>query len=420
VSGTEGLTEDGLGAPIGIIVEVISGPDRPPALEVAAGTITLGSGSGCDFAINDPSVSQRHVRIELLGSALRVVDLDSTNGTKYLGARISAATVALGAELTLGRSTVRLRARPAEPASVPTQFGAILGQSPAMVRLFGQLEKLARADTNVLIQGETGVGKSAIGRALHLLSRRAAHPFVVFDCGAINPNLIEAALFGHAKGAFTGAGDDRPGVLEQAVEGTLLIDEIGELPLSLQPKLLRALDAREFSRVGESSLRTVGCRFVSATHRNLEEEVGTGAFRRDLFFRVAQTAVTVPPLRERREDVAVLARHFAQQLSRGPFFLSPATIAALQSEPWPGNVRELKNAVERALTLGDFREVSQADRPVDSFADARAEVVRRFERDFLAALIEEHGGNLSAVARAAGLARSHLYRLLERHQLQGK
>lgn len=417
MSGTEGLTEDGAGKPVAILVEVINGPDLPSPLEVTSGTITIGSGTGCDFLINDPSVSQRHARVELLGSTLRVTDLGSTNGTKYLGARISAATVALGAELKLGRTTIRLRARPSEPtSSTATRFGAILGQSPSMLRLFAQLEKLAPADSNVLLQGETGVGKSAIGRALHLLSPRARHPFVVFDCGAVNPNLIEAALFGHSKGAFTGASEDHPGVIEQAGEGTLLLDEVGELPLSLQPKLLRALDSREFSRVGETTVRRAKCRFLSATHRHLESE----GFRKDLYFRVAQTAVTVPPLRERREDVAMLARHFAQELSRGPFFLSPATIAALISEPWPGNVRELKNAVERALTLGDFRESPQPEKSVDTFAVARAEVVRRFERDFLAALIEEHGGNLSAVSRASGLARSHLYRLLERHQLQAK
>lgn len=413
MSRTEGLTEDGQAGPSAVRIEVVTGPSSPAPFELTAGSMLIGSGDGCDLRLDDGAVSRQHARIELLGGGqVRVVDLGSTNGTRYLGARITQATVPIGGELKVGRTTLRLRAPSREAISARTELVGLKGASLPMQRLFAVLEKLGPADVSVLIRGETGVGKGAAARALHELSPRAAEPFVTFDCGAVNPNLIETALFGQVKGAFTGADVERAGVLEQAGAGTLFLDEVGELPQDLQPKLLRALDAREFTRVGEHVPRAVRCRFLSATHRDLEAR----GFRSDLFFRLAQTSVVVPPLRERREDVALLARHFAQR-SKASLPLTPSTIAALQAEPWPGNVRELQNAVERALTLGFFQDTAAAPRNQESFSEARAEIVRRFEHDYLAALLAQHGGNLSEAARAAGLARSHLYRLLERHQL---
>jgi DNA-binding NtrC family response regulator len=288
-----------------------------------------------------------------------------------------------------------------------------------MQALYAQLETLAAGTSSVLVLGETGTGKGAVAQTLHLLSPASKRPFVVFDCGATNPNLVESALFGHAKGAFTGAHEGRAGVFEQALEGTLFIDEVGELPLELQPKLLRALDSRDFARVGEGLRRRITCRFIAATHRDLEAMVKAGTFRADLYFRLSQTIVQVPPLRARREDVPALANHFMAQHHRRAAPLSPRTLAALQIERWPGNVRELANAVERAVTLGDFRHggpgLAQAQA---SFVEARDEVVDAFEREYLAQLIDEHSGNMSAVSRAAGLARSQLYRLLEKHGLQ--
>ncbi|MBL8954104.1 MAG: sigma 54-dependent Fis family transcriptional regulator [Myxococcaceae bacterium] len=412
---TEGITDLEAPALEPVVLEVVDGPHRPPALELAVGSVTVGSDPSAQLHIDDPSVSRSHARLELLAGSVRVVDLGSTNGTRYLGARINEAKVPIGGEVQLGRSTVRIRPRRAEALSDKSELGDLRGRSPAMRRLYAQLEKLAASDASVLITGETGSGKGAVARALHGISSRAKQPWVVFDCAAVNPNLIEAALFGHVKGAFTGADANRVGALEQALDGTLLLDEVGELPLELQPKLLRALDAREFSRVGEHVKRTVKCRFFSATHRDLEAEVKRGGFRADLYFRLAQTVVHVPPLRDRREDVPALAQHFA---GRSQLTLSPATIAALQAEPWRGNVRELENAVARALTLGEFRSDRGPAAPSENFSEVREEVVRRFERDYLEALLEKHGRNLSAAARASGLARSHLYRLLERHQLR--
>ena len=413
---TEGLSEAPATAPQPVIVEVVEGPHRAAPVTLEVGSLTVGSDASSGLVLEDPAVSRAHARLELLGDSVRVVDLGSTNGTRYLGAKIHEATVPVGGEVTLGRTTLRIRQAREEPLSQKTELAGLKGRSAGMRRLFTRLERLAASDASVLILGETGTGKGAVARALHELSPRSTEPFVVFDCGAVNPNLIEAALFGHVKGAFTGADANRAGALEQALGGTLLLDEIGELPLDLQPKLLRALDAREFCRVGEHTRRAVRCRFVSATHRDLEALSRTGAFRSDLYFRLAHTTLHVPPLRERREDVAVLAQHFARG-ARLP--LTPATIAALQSEPWPGNVRELQNAVERAMTLGEFRSEASG-RPVSpGFNESREEVVRRFERDYLEALLAEHQGNASAAARAAGLARSQLYRLLEKHQLRG-
>ena len=414
---TEGISDIDAAAPEPVVLEVVEGPHRPAAVTLEVGSLVVGSDPGSGLCIDDPSVSRSHARLELLGGSVRVVDLGSTNGTRFLGAKIREARVPIGGEVQLGRSTLRIRLKRDEVLSETTELAGVRGKSAAMRRLFGQMEKLAAGDASVLILGETGVGKGTVARALHQISPRAKRPFVVFDCGAVNPNLIEAAVFGHVKGAFTGADANRAGALEQALDGTLLLDEVGELPLELQPKLLRALDAREFSRVGENVRRTVRCRFFSATNRDLEAGVQAGTFRADLFFRLAQTVVTVPPLRERREDVPALAQHFAKQ-AKSSLALSPSTIASLQAEAWPGNVRELENAVKRALTLGEFRSDSGAAPASRDFTAARDEVVRRFERDYLEALVAEHRGNLSAAARAAGMARSQLYRLLERHQLR--
>jgi DNA-binding NtrC family response regulator len=419
---TEGITDTGDAAPRPIRIEVVAGPARPAPLVRESGTLIAGSHASSDLVLEDGSVSRQHARLELLGDGVRVVDLGSTNGVKYLGARVREAVVPLGGEVHLGRSVLRFTAAEREATDHPTRtsFGRLLGASPAMQKLFDALEPLARAQTNVLILGETGTGKGAVAQAIHEASPVARRPFVVFDCGAINPQLIESALFGHAKGAFTGADDARAGAFEQALEGTLFLDEIGELPLELQPKLLRALDSRDFQRVGEGLRRRVTCRFLAATHRDLDAMVKAGSFRSDLYFRLSQAVVHVPPLRSRREDVPLLVRHLLERRGASVESLSPATLAALNAERWPGNVRELDNAVARALTLGDFRPGVKPEAPAASFNEARSAVIDAFEREYIEALIREHDGNLSAVARAANLARSQLYRLLEKHGLQAK
>ncbi len=418
---TEGITDlIGDGAPRPVRIEVVAGPARPPPLVRDTGTLTAGSHRTCDLVLDDGSVSRQHARLELLGDGVRVVDLGSTNGVKYLGAKVREAVVPLGGEVHLGRSVLRFTAADGDASGQRTHLGQLHGVSPAMQALFDRIEPLARAPTNVLILGETGTGKGAVAQTLHQLSPQSRRPFVVFDCGAVNPNLIESALFGHAKGAFTGADDARAGAFEQALEGTLFLDEIGELPLDLQPKLLRALDSRDFCRVGEGLRRKLTCRFVAATHRDLEALVKAGRFRADLFFRLSQAVLHVPPLRHRREDVPLLVRELLERRGASLSSLSAHTLAALAAERWPGNVRELDNALARALTLGDFRPNQTATPERATFTEARDAVVDAFEREYLEALIRQHDGNLSAVARAANLARSQLYRLLEKHGLQQK
>jgi DNA-binding NtrC family response regulator len=418
VSRTEGLTEQDGPVVHPVAIEVVAGPHRPPALTATVGTYVVGSQPGCDLVLEDPSVSRRHARLELLGNSIRVVDLGSRNGTRYLGAKIGEALVPLGGEVQLGRSTLRFVALEPDDAKRLERLGPLVGRSAVMQTLYRQVEQLAPSNLVVLLLGETGTGKGAVAQALHQQSPRSRRPFVVFDCGATNPNLIEAALFGYAKGAFTDARDNRAGAFEQALEGTLFLDEIGELPLELQPKLLRALDSHDFCRLGDGLRRRITCRFVAATHRDLEAMVAAGRFRADLYFRLAQAVVTVPPLRARREDVPLLVEELIRRKTNASARLSAATMASLQAERWPGNVRELSNAVERALTLGDFRATASA--VSTSFAQARSEVVDAFEREYLRALIEETGGNLSEVARRANVARSQLYRLLEKHGLKGE
>jgi DNA-binding NtrC family response regulator len=273
----------------------------------------------------------------------------------------------------------------------------------------------------VLVTGETGVGKEAVTRALHALSPRAKGPLVAFDCAAVQPGLLESALFGHKRGAFTGADRDHPGAITSADGGTLFLDEIGELPLSLQPKLLRLLESGEYRTLGEDKVRRAQARIVAATCRRLEDEVKAGRFRADLYYRLAVSVVEVPPLRARVEDIPLLAAQFAREQSGVEVRLAPTTLAALQCDPWPGNVRELRNTVQRVIILGESatspRPPAEAAQP--SYLEARDRLVDAFERDYLVALLQRNAGNVSAAAREAKLSRRQLYRLLERHALGG-
>jgi DNA-binding NtrC family response regulator len=260
------------------------------------------------------------------------------------------------------------------------------------------------------------VGKTAVAQALHNLSPRKKEPFMVVDCGALSRQLVESELFGHAKGAFTGADKPRAGALEAAASGTLFLDEIAELPLDLQPKLLRALDGNGFKRVGENLERTARCVVHAATHKDLQGEVKAGRFREDLYYRLAVATVRVPPLRERPEDIPALVEHFAR--ARGGVNLSPATIAAFQCDAWQGNVRELRNAVDRALALGDADLPEPVKGVAPGFKEARDKLLEDFERDYLRTLLERNGDNMSEAARVAGISRAQFYRLLERYGLK--
>lgn len=312
------------------------------------------------------------------------------------------------------------------------RFGRLLGISPGMRELFSRLKRVAPTDSSVLIQGETGTGKELVAQAIHNASPRANHPFVVVDCASLPESLIEAELFGHDKGAFTGAVGPRPGAIEAADGGTVFLDEIGELPLSVQPKLLRALDTRSVRRIGETAHRAVNVRFLSATHRDLRAMMSTGSFRQDLYFRLAVIPLTIPPLRERVEDIPTLALHF-QPPGANP--LSPAVLAELARRPWLGNVRELRNFIERAVVLGLSEALASLgtkpddtpvapngargipvllDRPLREVRDACTDYV---EREYVRGLLDRFSRNVNQVAAFAGVNRTYIYRLIRKHGL---
>ncbi|HMR07961.1 MAG TPA: sigma 54-interacting transcriptional regulator, partial [Polyangiaceae bacterium] len=387
--------------------------------------------------LTDPSVSRRHVALELRAGRLIVVDLDSTNGTYLGGVGIGEVSFTERAELRLGASTISVEPVTPSVSSPPLPnkiaFGAMLGVSPAMRRLYPLCERLARTDLPVIIEGETGTGKEVLANALHQLGPRARQPFVVFDCTAVPANLVEALLFGHERGAFTGAAETRQGVFERAQGGTLLIDEIGDLDLSLQPKLLGVLERSAVQRVGSAKMYAVDVRVIAATRRDLDREVQAGRFRDDLYHRLAVARVELPPLRRRREDIAVLARHFLRTHEAADSVLSQSQMNRWMDHDWPGNVRELRNAVAREVALGDLgaegllpfnaglsegsgltvdsdggvdwvEGIIQSDLPL---AQARRRLTEEFERRYVERLLEQHGGNVKDAAAAAGVAKRY-------------
>jgi DNA-binding NtrC family response regulator len=310
------------------------------------------------------------------------------------------------------------------PISDRVRFGDMIGGSTEMRRIYAILERVAPTDATVLVQGETGTGKELVARALHQASPRASGPFVAVDCGAIADNLVESELFGHVRGAFTGAVSNRLGLFEQAAGGTLLLDEVGELPIALQPKLLRVLESREVRPLGTNVARRVDVRIVAATNRPLARAVNDGSFREDLYYRLAVVQVVLPPLRARREDVVPLARHF-HGVFAGPDAPFPESlIPTLTARGWPGNVRELRNFVERSVSMGWVASADAAPEtpvppgiealvPTDlPLKKARAAWVARFETLYIQALLRRTGGNVTRTAQLAGVNRRWLQRLI--------
>jgi DNA-binding NtrC family response regulator len=423
-------------------VQVEVGPDAGAQLvidgRVEGGPALIGKSAICHLRLTDPTVSRRHLSLAPHGGALRVCDLSSSNGTVVDGVSVLDAVLRGGEAIVIGGTTLRVRVvdkatPPAESAELG--FGRVVGRSRAMRRLYPMLQRLAASTVPVVIEGETGTGKELLAEALHETGMRARGPFVVFDCTAVPPSLVEAALFGHERGAFTGATEARKGVFEQAHGGTLLIDEIGDLELPLQAKLLRAIERSEIRRVGGEKWIRVDVRVLAATRRDLDREVAEGRFRDDLYYRLAVARVELPPLRAREGDVRLLAETFWGALGGvGPL---PESLAAkLERYPWPGNVRELSNAVARHAALGDLADAHpprgatrvrdagpeagvdddrEARAPEDVIADviaqglplvaARRAVVEAFERRYVEALLARHGGNVSKAAAAAGVAR---------------
>jgi DNA-binding NtrC family response regulator len=313
--------------------------------------VTVGKEPTCDAALDDPFVSARHLRIEARGASWHVIDLGSRNGTFVGGARVSSAELPLGVPVTLGDAEVVLEARDAPEPPRAESFEGMISRDPAMRQVFELVERVGPSDAPVTILGETGTGKELVARALHARSARKDGPFIPVNCSAIAETLIESELFGHEKGAFSGAERMRKGAFEEADRGTLFLDEIGELPLELQPKLLRVLELGEVKRVGASRPITVNVRIVAATHRDLRARVRAKRFREDLFYRLFVAPITIPPLRQRKGDVRALAEAFlARAAPRGlALRFAPDAVAKLEAYDWPGNVRQLRNVVQRAV-----------------------------------------------------------------------
>jgi transcriptional regulator with GAF, ATPase, and Fis domain len=387
--------------------------------------VTVGTGSGQQLRLTDRCVSRHHCTIRVGEQGLVVEDLGSTNGTFVGGHRVTSAVIAPGDTLTLGETVLAVELMGdtvSEVLSPQDRFGRVLGRSVAMRRLFAILERVATSDANILIEGETGTGKSALAEAVHEASRRAGKPFVVVDCGALPGNLLESELFGHERGAFTGAVETRIGLFESAGGGTVLLDEIGELPLDLQPKLLRALERRVIRRVGSSREVAVDVRVIAATHRDLRREVNQGTFRSDLWYRLNTVRVVLPPLRERREDIAMLVASFYQELTNDPRATpSSELVRGMMRGMWKGNVRELRSAIERALVGAPMVEDEpSAEETFDlelSFRAAKNRANTSWERRYLRELLAAHDGNVSRAARAAKMDRSHLSELVHRYGL---
>jgi DNA-binding NtrC family response regulator len=384
-------------------------------------------------------VSRRHAAFDVRGPLVHVLDLRSTNGTMVNGLSIVEAHLAGGETVHLGSTTLRLeRVGPSAPAplSEATSFGRVTGSSLAMRRLYHLCQRLADTDVSVLIEGETGTGKEFLAEALHEKGPRAQGPFVVFDCTSVPPNLVESDLFGHERGAFTGAVAHRKGVFEQAHGGTLLIDEIGDLDLSLQPKLLRVLERAEVRRVGGDRPIAFDVRVLCATRRDLDREVQAGRFRDDLFHRLAVARIELPPLRERRGDIRPLVWAFCAAQGAAQNAIPERVLMQWDDYDWPGNVRELRNAVHHFLALGEAaaahrREAPRADRDADgdalgqgfvesvlsedlSFFAAKERLVAQFERRYVEEMLSRHGGNVVRAAAASGLARRQFQRIKAR------
>ena len=440
--------------------------------------IALGAMEDNDLVIEDDTVSRYHCRIYQDENSYLLQDLDSTNGTFINRVRIKEAYLKPGCTVTIGKTDVRFQSLDERVEILPSnreKFGDIVGKSVRMREIFGILEKIAPTGVTVVIEGETGTGKEVVARTVHQTSKRAKGPFVVFDCGAVPENLIESELFGHEKGSFTGAIMARQGLFEMAQGGTIFLDELGELNLDLQPKLLRALEQREVRRVGANKPIKIDVRVIAATNRNLEEEVKAGRFREDLFYRLSVVRLVLPPMRERREDIPLLVKHFLRNSSfnreggsrvriKG---ISRDALDCLMNYHWPGNVRELANVVERACSFAETEYIQPEDLPehisgigiiarrssplddtatVDpstanvpvglplglsdqdggtnmplglskTFKEAKEEWVTTFERDYITNLLRRNNANISHAAKEAEIDRKYFRKLMKKYTL---
>jgi DNA-binding NtrC family response regulator len=445
-----------------VVIERVAGQESGETMVFDGDVCRIGSHASNDLVLDDKTISRFHCRIAREGNAWRITDTGSRNGTRLDGVKVLAAELETEAVLVLGDSAIRVKPVSRGHISriaVPAQFGAIVGQSAAMQRMFAVLERVAASEIDVLINGENGTGKELVATELVQRSARADGPVVVVDCGSISPNLVESELFGHVRGAFTGADREREGAFEAADGGTLFLDEIGELPLELQPKLLRALEAREVRRVGQTKMKRIDVRVIAATNRDLEREVNRGRFREDLYYRLAKVSIRVPSLRDRLEDIPLLVTTFLASMGGrdASKLFSPAVIEEMLLHDWPGNVRELKNYIERSVVLDDVPPPSRRSGTIRAYgapkpgepggdirnADARTELrsdppyrsatgseapptdvpfrvaketaIAAFEKSYLGPLIERCNGNVSQAAREAKMDRMYLHQLAQKH-----
>lgn len=427
---TVALRHESLALPLGAVVRVLDAKAQPPRFRLSAGSCVIGSGKDAHIRVAESTVSRRHAELALVPEGVTVTDLGSRNGTFYLGQRVEKITLSPGSRITIGTVEVVIDADTESLREGPTtslrSYRGLVGGSRAMLELLAVLKRLEGSLIHVLLEGESGVGKELVAAAIHAGSSRASRPFVAVNCGGIARELVLSELFGHRRGAFTGAVEERTGAFAVADGGTLFLDEVGELPLDVQPTLLRALESGEVRRVGDNDARTVSVRIVAATNRELDKEVEAGRFRSDLFYRLAVVKLSVPPLRERPEDIELLARTFAAGL--GLPDLAPEVIEHFVRQPWPGNVRELKNAVEAYVALGTLpgaaalREIPMLDHVLrqlidtdQPYADQKERVLDQFTQTYLRMLLTRTGGNQSEAARVSGLERSYLGKLLAKH-----
>ena len=420
----------------------VSGPLKGQEFVVSSETFTIGSGRSNDLHLEDSTVSRRHCEIDLIPDGYSIRDLGSTNGTYVQGVRIKSAFLDEGTEFQLG--STRLVFCPMQEmmeykVSQNKSFGGLLGASVPMRRVFHIAERYANTNSTMMIEGETGTGKEVLAEEIHKHSDRRSKPFIVIDCASLAKDLVASELFGHSKGAFTGAISDRVGAFEHADGGTVFLDEIGDLSQELQPQLLRVLEKREVKRVGSNTVRKINVRIISATNKKLQNEVNAGNFREDLYFRLSGIHIELPPLRKRKDDIEILTVAFLKE------FLGPqadslvANVAeaarALHNHDWPGNVRELRNLVEiasyseqRPIDLSAFLYLGRsrtprhhdgtrfaADRP---FKIVKQELIQEFEKHYIDDLLKRHNGNVSKASRDAGIERAYLQRLLRKHGLR--
>lgn len=427
-----------LGAPSGLQAIVLSGSHKGTS-KIVGGRLTIGKAADNDLVLTDDTVSRHHCEIVRAPDGLHVRDLESTNGTKIDNTRIREAMVQPGSVLKVGEVDIQFKPTAHRVEVLPsdkTSFGPAIGQSLAMRTIFGVLERIAPTDATVLLEGETGTGKDVLARAIWSGSPRANKPFLVVDCGAVTYSLIESELFGHERGSFTGAVATRQGAFELADGGTVFLDEIGELPIDVQPKLLRVLETKEYRRVGGNKTLQTNVRVIAATKRDLQREVAGGKFREDLYFRLAVVPVTVPPLRARRDDIPAIVNHMLKAAGGTDMTIPPETMQSLAAHDWPGNVRELRNVLERAIymsqatgskeigvvTLPTGHAASDAAfhfEPEKSYRETRAKYDGEFEKRYVKWLLGRHAGNISAAAREAKMDRKHLHDMAKKHGLRG-